>query len=360
MSEPCLLTISATRSEANDALYVEFDLPDTLRDAFRFRHGQYLTLCAGIDGQSVRRCYSICSPAGGPLAVAIKRIEGGVFSNHAHREFHPGRQVAVLPPAGDFTSDLDPAARRQYLCIAAGSGITPIISILETILAVEPESHVTLLYGNRRSADIMFRERLCWLKNAYLARLQWINVFSREAQISELLEGHIDNRKGAALNRRLISIRDYDEFFLCGPEAMISEVSRGLRGEGIDESRIHYELFFASPEDARAAIARHHARARRYAGLNTEVRVRAGGREVSFDLAADGENILDGAIRAGLTLPYSCKAGVCATCKARLVEGEVEMDVSRALTREQLDAGMILTCQSHPVSDHLVVDFDAL
>jgi len=352
------LTIAQTHQEANDTLYVELQVPATLQRDFAFKHGQYLTFSADIDGEEVRRSYSICNAVGEPLAVAIKKIDGGRFSQYAHRQFKPGVKVNVAPPDGHFTCELDPQQQKRYLCIAAGSGITPIMSVASTILAVEPAARVTLLYGNRRSQDIIFRERLCWLKNAFIERFQWINLFTRENQEAPILNGRIDNRKGAELNRHLIDISAYDEFFLCGPEGMISEVSRGLRHEGIDESHIHYELFFASAEDAREAIARHHARALEYAGLTTQVRVRCSGREVLFDLTADGENILDGAFDAGLELPYSCKGGVCATCKARVIEGRVDLDLNHALSAEEVAAGYVLTCQAHPITDSVVIDFD--
>lgn len=354
------LTISGIHHEANDTLHVVFEVPEAVKDRYVFKQGQYLTFSARIEGEEIRRSYSICSAVGEPLAVAIKKIDGGLFSEHAHRSFAVGDTVLALPPDGQFYSEIQPDKQRNYLLICAGSGITPIISIAKTVLAQEPHSRVTLLYGNRRSADIIFREQLLWLKNRHLERFQWINVFSREIQDAPILNGRINNQKGAELNKCLIDIVGYDEFFLCGPEGLISEVSRGLRSMGIDEARIHYELFFASAEDARVAIARHQERARKYAGLNTEVRVRYGGREVVFDLTADGENILDGATQSGLELPFSCKGGVCATCKARVLEGEVEMDLNHALSADEVADGFVLTCQSHPISDKVVVDFDII
>jgi ring-1,2-phenylacetyl-CoA epoxidase subunit PaaE len=205
----------------------------------------------------------------------------------------------------------------------------------------------------------MFKEDLGFLKNRYMTRLNWLNILSREQQDAEVLFGRLDNKKGGELNKsKLIDIANTDEFFLCGPESMISEVSRGLRDFGIAESKIHYELFFSSPEDAQAAIAKHQERAKRLAGRVSEMDVKVGGRSIRFDLTADGENILDGAMRNGADLPFSCKAGVCATCKARLVKGEVEMDLNHSLTEQEVKDGFILTCQSHPISDHVVVDFD--
>ncbi len=226
------------------------------------------------------------------------------------------------------------------------------------MLARELRSQVTLLYGNQRSATMMFRNELAFLKNAYMDRFHWINIFSREPQEVDLFTGHLDNRKGGALNRRLIKIREFDEFFLCGPEAMISEVSRGLRGEGIEEEHIHFELFAASAEQARQAIERHHARAQEYKGQVSKIGIRSGGREYRFDLSTDGENILDAGLRNGVDLPFSCKGGVCATCRAKLIEGQVEMDLDQALRPEEIEQGYILTCQSHPISRKVMVDFD--
>ena len=281
-----------------------------------------------------------------------------MFSSLLHETLREGDEIAAMAPAGEFFADIERDTARRYLCIAAGSGITPVISNLETILAEEPLSEVTLLYGNRGSASMIFRERLSWLKNRYLARFHWINLFTRERQDAEVLNGRIDNRKGGELNRCLIDIASYDHFFLCGPESMISEVSRGLRGEGVDEAHIHYELFFASAEDARAVLEKVQARAEAYGGQSREVVVRRAGREIAFELAADGENILDAAMQQGLDLPFSCKGGVCATCKARLVEGEVDLDLNHALTPEQVASGMILSCQAHPLTERVVVDFD--
>ncbi len=354
------LIIASTHLEPNDTLYVELAVPAELAETFTFQQGQYLTFSAELNGEEVRRSYSVCAAVGEPLAVAIKKIEGGAFSRYAHEQFKPGAEVSVMAPAGEFTSGLDPEQEKDYLCIAAGSGITPVISIVKTVLEREPKSRVTLLYGNRRSADIIFRDQLLWLKNRFMTRLQWINIFSQETQAAPVLNGRINNRKGGELNQCLIDIAGYDEFFLCGPEAMTSEVARGLRGAGITEDKIHYELFFASAEDAKAAIERHHARAEKYAGLTTEVVVRSSGREVSFELTADGENILDGAIDNGMDLPFSCKGGVCATCKAKLLEGEVDMDLNHALSVEEVEAGFVLSCQAHPISKRVVVDFDVI
>jgi len=353
------LAIASVHKETDNAVCVSFEVPENKKSEFEFVQGQYLTLRAQINGQELRRSYSICSGLDdGALRIAIKRVEGGVFSTWANESLKAGDRIEVMPPQGNFHTEIDPESEKNYLCICAGSGITPVLSIIKTILAREPKCRVTLLYGNQRTATMMFRNELAFIKNRYLDRFHWINIFSREPQEAEILSGHINNRKGGELNRRLINIRGYDTFFLCGPEAMISEVSRGLRGEGIDESDIHYELFAASAEDARRRVEKHHARAREYRGVVSDVTVISGGREYRFELTADGENILDAGLDNGADLPFSCKGGVCATCKARLVEGQVDMDLSNALERDELDAGYILTCQSHPVSKKVVVDFD--
>jgi len=353
------LRVKHLYKDTDDAVVLTFDLPSELTDTFAFIQGQYLTLKHTINGEEVRRSYSICSGLDdGQLRVAIKHVPGGVFSSWANRHLEAGDTLEVMPPRGNFFSSIDPDKCKNYLCICAGSGITPVLSIIKTVLAREPLSTVTLLYGNQRTASMMFRNDLAFLKNAHLERFHWVNIFSREPQEVELLSGHLDNRKGGALNRRMINIRGFDEFFLCGPEAMISEVSRGLRGEGIAEENIHFELFAASAESARQAIERHQSRAKNYKGQVSEVRLLADGREFAFELSTDGENILDAGLRNGVDLPFSCKGGVCATCRARLLEGEVDMDQTQVLRPEEIENGYILTCQSHPISKKVVVDFD--
>ena len=353
------LTVNAVRRETDDAVCLDFAIPEHLRETFRFKQGQYLTLRRIIDGSEVRRSYSICSGvADDGLTVAIKAVEGGRFSTFANAGIAPGDTLEAMAPAGSFYSELDPVNDKNYLCIAAGSGITPVLSIVKSILAIEAKSHVTLLYGNQRVASIMFRDELDRLKNRYMARFQLIHVLSREQRDVDILNGRIDNRKGAELCRHLLDLQAVDEFFLCGPEAMVSEVSRGLRGAGVDDARIHYELFGASAADAAAAVAKHHARTARFGDKLCTVTVKADGRATQMQLTPDGENILDAALAAGVDLPFACKGGACATCKARLVRGEVEMDVRHALEDGEIAAGYVLTCQAHPVSDDVLIDFD--
>ena len=354
------LRIAEVRPETDRAVLVAFEVPEALRDTFRFIQGQYLTLRTTVGGETIERCYSICSGVDDDdLRVAIKRVDGGLFSNHANEALRAGGVLDVMPPRGNFHSPLRRDNEKHYMCICAGSGITPILSIVKSILSREPKSLVTLLFGNRNSATVMFRDELTYLKNRYLTRLCWINILSREQQDVEVLNGRLNNRKGGELQRkRLIDVTGVDEFFLCGPQSMISEVSMGLRLSGAKDSHIHYELFFASPQDSERAIGRHRARASRYRGQICDVTVKVAGRSSRFELTPDGENILDAAMNAGADLPFSCKNGVCATCKARVLEGKIEMDLNHALTEREIADGFVLACQAHPISEKIVIDFD--
>ena len=217
---------------------------------------------------------------------------------------------------------------------------------------------MTLLFGNQRTNTIMFREELSFLKNRFMRRFVWVNILSREDQGSDILNGRLNNRKGGELNRRLVNLAGFDEYFICGPESMISEVSRGLRSVGAEESKIHFELFASSAEDAQTVIKKHHARALEHGDKTSDVSILVDGRSSQFELAVNGENILDAGINQGMDLPFSCKGGVCSTCKAKLVEGEVDMDITHGLEPGEIEQGFILTCQAHPVSKKVVVDFD--
>ncbi|NKB38512.1 MAG: phenylacetate-CoA oxygenase/reductase subunit PaaK [Gammaproteobacteria bacterium] len=355
------LTVSHVRAETDSSICVTFHLPEDLEEAFRFKQGQFLTMKAEIDKEEVRRSYSICSGVhDGHLRVGIKRVNGGRFSNFANDNFKPGFTVDVMPPQGNFYTELNPENKKNYMLIAAGSGITPILSNIKTILHVEPLSQVTLLYGNLRSNSVMFMEELGFIKNRYMSRFQWINIMDNEDQGADLLNGIIDNKKGAELYKnKLIDIKNTDEAFICGPQAMMSEISRGFRSMGFDDTSIHYELFTSSSEDSKVALDKYTQRIADYGEQKTsDVTIISGGRAINFDLAAVGENILDAGMHNGLDLPYACKAGVCSTCKAKLVEGEVDMDINHALEPAELEAGYILTCQSHPISNKVIVDFD--
>ncbi len=353
------LTVADVASETDNAIKVSFAVPEELQDIFHYKQGQYLTLESNVDGQQVRRSYSICSGINDDaMQVAIKRVEGGIFSNYANDALKRGDTLDVMPPQGSFYTELNGEQSRNYLFIASGSGITPVISNIKSILEQEPDSLVTLLYSNQRTNTIMFRETLSFLKNRYMSRFHWVNIMSREDQGSDVLNGRLNNRKGGELNRQLVDLQGFDEYFICGPESMISEVSRGLRSVGASEAQIHYELFASSAEDAQAVVEKHHARAREYGGKTSDVTVIMDGRRSQFELSADGENVLDAGLNHGVDLPYSCKGGVCSTCKAKLVKGQVDMDITHGLEPGERETGFILTCQAHPISDEVVVDFD--
>ena len=280
------LQVEKIIQETDEAKRLVLSVADDDVSKFAFKHGQYLTFLKEIDGEEVRRSYSICSSVNDAnLEVAVKQISGGAFSTFVNEQLQAGDTLQVAPPAGDFTVPLQPENEKHYLCIAAGSGITPIMSIVKTILETEPKSQVSLLFGNKRVNTIMFKEELESLKNTYMQRFQLIHVLSQEDREFSILNGRIDNQKGAELCRHLLDLNSIDEFFLCGPEAMVSEVSRGLRASGIHEENIRYELFGASADDARVAVQKHHDRAKKHQGKIFNVTVINDGRSVKFELA---------------------------------------------------------------------------
>jgi len=355
------LIIDHVKAETKTAIRVSFQVPDALKQTFAFRPGQFLTLQTRIDGELHRRSYSICSGVDdGHLRVGIKRVGGGLFSNHANNHFKAGDTINVMPPQGNFTPLLDVSHEKSYMCLAVGSGITPILSIISSVLSTEPDSTVTLIYGNKRTDTVMFKEELSFIKSRYLNRFKWVNIMSQEDQGSALLKGKIDNKKGYMLQKyNIINILDTNDAFICGPESMISEVSHGFRLEGLASEQIHYELFANSSADSNIMLEKSKLRIKNYGEEKTsKVTVISDGRSIDFDLAVVGSNILDAGMDNGMELPYSCKAGVCSTCKAKLISGKVDMDISHGLEPHEVAAGYILTCQAHPVSDEVVVSFD--
>ncbi|MGF6273551.1 ring-1,2-phenylacetyl-CoA epoxidase subunit PaaE [Massilia sp. UYP11] len=349
------LTVAKVKHETRDAIAVTFDVPPELKDAFAYRQGQYLTLRATIDGEDVRRSYSICSAVqDAQLRVAIKRCSGGLFSSWANDSLQPGATLEVMPPAGNFNVPLDAASSRHYLAFAAGSGITPILSIVKTTLQAEPESRFTIVYGNRASSSVIFRDELTDLKDQYMERLRLVYVMSREQQDIALFNGRITEDKCRQFLRHWIDIRDIDVAFICGPEDMMHGVSRALQAAGLPKERIRIELFAASAP-ARARMPRAVQPAARSL---TEVTVIMDGSAASFTMDKDKESLLEAGLRAGLDMRYSCKGGVCSTCRCKVLDGEVEMDVSYALEDYEVARGFVLSCQSFPVTDKVVVDFD--
>lgn len=352
------LAVAGVRQETRDTVSIAFDVPEALRYVFMgFRPGQHLAVRARIGGEQVMRTYSICSiPADGELRVAVKSQPHGLFSNYANSRLKPGDVIEVMPPAGSFSASFDPANRSHYLAFAAGSGITPIISLIRAALATEPESRVTLVYGNRSTQSMIFREQLSDLKNSYMERFNLIPIMTREQTDIDLLQGRITKKKCDDLFSRWIDLERIDNVFICGPEPMVGEISVALRERGVEKERIHFELFTVPGEATRLREQR-----RQDASLDrtaTQVSVRIDGRQLDFKLPRNTESILDAGLAAGAELPFSCKGGVCSTCRAKVVEGEVEMDVNYALEDYEIAAGYVLTCQSRPISDRVIVDYD--
>lgn len=355
MSKFYPLTVAKVKHETRDAIAVTFAVPPELKSTFAYQQGQHLTLRAMIDGEDVRRSYSICSAVQDEtLRVAIKRTPGGLFSSWANEQLQPGATLDVMPPMGHFNVPLDATSERHYLAFAAGSGITPILSIIKTTLLAEPKSRFTLVYGNRASSSVIFRDELTDLKDVYMGRLKLVYVMSREQQDIELFNGRITGEKCSAFLQHWIDIGDIDVAFVCGPEDMMHGVSKSLQEAGLPKERIRIELFAAS-------IPKHEHKPRpvaQGAAHQTEVTVIMDGSAASFTMDKDKESILDAGLRAGIDMRYSCKGGVCSTCRCKVVEGNVEMDVNYALEDYEVARGFVLSCQAFPITDKLIVDFD--
>ncbi|HUZ68838.1 MAG TPA: 1,2-phenylacetyl-CoA epoxidase subunit PaaE [Candidatus Saccharimonadales bacterium] len=350
------LRVSAVERLTDDAIAVEFEIPPELAEEYRFMHGQHVSLRSLEAGDDIRRSYSICSsPASGRMRVAVKRLSGGVFSAYAHEHLSAGDIIEVVTPIGRFNTPLDPTQTRSYAMIAAGSGITPILSILTTILEVEPQSAATLIYGNRTVQDIMFLEELEDLKNLYPGRFAMYHVLSREAQDVPLLHGRIDREHLEHFFEQLVRPDDVDEWFLCGPREMIDSARALLIERGTEPGHVHAELFHA--EDAPRPVQVRETPGTTAEGMS-QVTIVLDGRRSTFPLARDGERILDAALHVRSDAPYACKGGVCGTCRAKLLSGSVEMEQCFALEQNELDEGFVLACQSHPTSDEVVLDFD--
>lgn len=350
------LTIARVNPEADGAVAVTFEVPTALRELFHFEPGQFLTLRASIDGQDLRRSYSICSSRSrytqhGELEVGIRAVEGGRFSNWAGRVLQPGMRLQVMPPDGRFTVRRPRALHR--VGFAAGSGITPILSIIASTMEESPDVRFTLVYGNRRMASVMFNEALQDLKDRYTGRLTLIHVLSRQAQEVPLLEGRIDGDKVRALMATLLPPRSMDEVFICGPEGMIEATEAALLQAGVPRERVHSERFTAAdaPRASRAASDRVAA------AKDAVLEVVLDGKRHSLPIARD-ERILDVALEAGLDLPYSCKSGVCCTCRARVLEGEVRMARNFTLEADEMERGFVLSCQAMALSPRVVVSYD--
>lgn len=351
------LTVCDIRRESPDTVSVAFEVPENLRDAFRFKQGQHLVLRTNIGGEEVRRTYSICTATHeNDLRIAIKKVEGGVFGTFASERLQVGDTLEAMPPQGHFYAELNPENQNLYVAFAAGSGITPVMSILKTTLAQEPKSRFILFYGNRGFDHIIFREQLEELKNLHPDRLAVHHVLSRESLGSDLFNGHIDGEKCRAYARLLFRAEDVDAYFLCGPEEMIFSVKEELEQLGVFPKKIHFELF--TTPGAKKKLAAAEAVAAKKDAFDASVTVIQDGARFDFQLTSDGSTLLDAAMRAGADLPFSCKGGVCSTCKAKILEGEVEMEINYGLEADEVAAGFVLTCQSHPKTKRVVVSYD--
>lgn len=354
------LRVSRVERLTDDAVAVSFDVPEGLADEYRFTHGQHLTLRTTLGGEEVRRNYSICSAAtSGELRVAVKRLDGGMFSAYALERLAPGDTLDVMTPTGHFNTDLDPANAKHYAAIVAGSGITPVLSIVATVLDVEPESRVTVVYGNRTTSSVMFLDELADLKDRYPERFRLVHVLSREPVGVDLFHGRLDPERVERMLATILPPETVDEWFLCGPFGMVTEVRRVLVDRGADPDHVHMELFHVESEPPAARAGADGTQGRPPAsGPASQVTVYLDGRASSFELAPGGQSVLDATLAVRGDAPYACKGGVCGTCRAKLVEGEVEMDRNFALEREEVERGVVLACQSHPRSERLVLDFD--
>ncbi|GGY43001.1 1,2-phenylacetyl-CoA epoxidase subunit PaaE [Streptomyces djakartensis] len=345
------LRVAAVLPLCEDAAAVSFDIPDELAEEFAFAPGQSLTLRREIDGRDERRSYSICSPAGTPPRIGVRVVPGGLFSSWLVRDLRPGDTVEVMAPTGAFTPDLTTPG--HHVLIAAGSGITPMVSIAESVLAADSRSTVTLLYGNRRTGTVMFADELADLKDLYPTRFQLAHVLSREPREAEVLSGRLDADRLAALVDALVDVPSADHWWLCGPHGMVRAARQVLTGLGVPADRVHQELFYADDEPVREV--RHTERGP--SGPVSQVTVTLDGRSTTSALPRE-RTILEGAQQTRPDLPFACKGGVCGTCRARITDGKADMRRNFALEPAEVDAGYVLTCQSFPVSEALTVDFD--
>lgn len=352
------LTVSDVRRETEDTVSVAFDVPAELAAEYQFKQGQYLTFKKEINGEEVRRSYSICrSPLDNELRVAIKKVEGGLFSTYANESIAAGDVLETMTPMGRFYTTLDPANEKHYVAFVAGSGITPVMAHMRTIFQVEPKSSFTLVYGNKSTSSIIFKEEIEDLKNEYMDRLTVYNILSREDNEIPLFVGRIDGEKCTSLMKYFIQPDTIDEVFICGPAPMIDAVKAKCEEVGLDRKQVHFELF-ASPQQLAQNKETITKVERETSGFQANVKIILDGVTTEFMMDSQSENILDAAMKRGADLPFACKGGVCATCRAKIDKGTVKMDINYGLEPDELERGFVLTCQAHPTSEEVVVNFD--
>ena len=351
------LRVRSIQPDTAESVIVSFDVPPELREVFGFTQGQYLTLRTEIDGQDLRRSYSICAGVDdGELRVGVRKVRGGVFSNWINEHLKPGDEVKVMAPQGRFFVPIEPGASRHHVGMAGGSGITPILSIMKTVLAREPHSRFTLIYGNRQLRSTMFKEELEDLKNRYMSRLVLQHVFSDEHTDAPINSGVMNRDKLGEFLRTVVPAAQIDHVYVCGPFQMNDEAEAALLAAGVPEERIHIERFGVALQPGTVGAVVHEAKPGD-AETARIVIIRDGlSREVPFSKGQP--SILDAASAAGLEVPYSCTSGVCGTCRAKLVEGEVRMERNFALDKKEVEQGFVLTCQAHPLTERVVLSFD--
>ena len=350
------LRVAEVKRETPDAVSVRFELPENLRERFAFKAGQHLTFRREFNGEEVRRNYSVCvSPSEGVLKIGVKKISGGAFSSWVNDELKVGDELEVMAPHGSFCWSFDPDARREYVAFAGGSGITPILSLIKTALAMEPHSRFTLFYGNRNSMGVMFLEEIAGLKDRYIDRLSVYHFLEEEEEEIDLFNGRLDRAKAETLLSSLVRPENIDAFFICGPGPMMDAVEEALLAKNVEKQRILIERFTTGPlSAAQAAAAR--ALEEKAAGLKMSVTLNGRRMNITFDPAQ--HSILDNVRAAGLPAPFACKGGVCATCRAKVTAGEVSMKVNYGLSEQEIADGFVLTCQATPLTEGVALTYD--
>lgn len=349
------LKVRDVYKETKDCSVLSFEIPEDLKSEFQYHQGQHLTLKANIDGKEERRSYSLCSsPTENLWKVAVKKISGGLFSNFVHDKVKKGDPLEVMTPSGKFFKEIQTDRAKNYIMFAAGSGITPILSIIKTHLALEPNSTFQLFYLNRSVKSIIFKEEIELLKNTYFGRFEIFHFLTKEHRSIELLNGRFTKEKLQTLTSKIINIPTVDECFICGPEEMIFLIRDELVEAGLSKDKIHFELFTTGNHEADKQKAN---KVLENKVEGTEVTIIDGGKEFHFIMDDDYDNILDGALAAGADLPFACKGGVCSTCKCKVISGSVEMKVNYALDENEVAKGLVLSCQAVPTSEKVVVDF---
>lgn len=357
MSRFYSLKIKKIHKETPDCVAVSLEVPDELKNTFQYKQGQYLTFKRTDEKEELRRSYSICSsPVEGEWKVAIKRVPEGKFSTHANTFWKAGETIEVMPPQGRFFTELNKENEKSYLMFAAGSGITPVLSIIKTVLYTEPKSNVTLIYGNKGRHSIIFKEEIEALKNKFVERLSVHHILSREQGDTDMLFGRIDKEKTKLILQKIMEPDQIDECFICGPEEMIKAVSETLEEAKVDKKKIHFELFTTAESKKNNRYA--DKKPKDEHEKKSKVTIKLDGAVSKMEMSYYGQTILEAALDNGADLPYSCKGGMCSTCRAKLLKGKVEMEANYSLEPDEVAAGYILTCQAHPLTEELEVDFD--